>query len=158
ELDGIVMLGVFGALSLLNVFTRSVAWRAWIATVAVAVGASVTGGLVGGVWLGRVAPAPDQGPMWEKRAETAVMSVAPPAWWYIPSIVPGFDTGFGNEPVPTALLSPTGPVDPKSLTLAARTRSVNGTLIDRFRLDTRDPGMRYINLMYLVEMRGIQLV
>jgi hypothetical protein len=162
ELDALIMVATVAAVAVFNMFSPALLrWRA-IATTAVFALAALAGAFGGGALAGRVAggTATDtvRGPFWEQDASSARMSVKQPAWWYVPFIIPGFSTGFGNLPVPTAILSPAGAADPADMATRAISDSVNARLIDRFHHDTSKSWFRYINLMYLVELRSVQAV
>jgi hypothetical protein len=85
------------------------------------------------------------------------MSIRHPSWWYVPSIIPGFGTGFGNVPVPTVLLTQSA-ADPAVVASMSVYDSVNAKLIRRFQQDKSNSWFKYINLIYLMEFRTVQTV
>jgi hypothetical protein len=116
--------------------------------------AALAGAFEGGVFAGKLASASRKAssPFWEQDASSATMSITDAKWWYLPYLVPGFDNGFGNLPVPVFVLAGSN-ADPAIEATRAMSESTNGKFLDRVGTDKSGTAFKYINVLYLIEMR-----
>lgn len=124
--------------------------------------AAAIGSVQGGVFAGRTASAAraEASPFWEAtaNADSARVSVSDPRWWYLPHVVLGVPTGFGNLPAPAAMM-PGAPRQRPNLenpALIDSAASANARLVDRFQGLTRPAIYDLADPWYLVELRVFQ--
>lgn len=124
--------------------------------------AAAIGSVQGGVFAGRTASAERAAasPFWEAtaNADSARVSISDPRWWYLPHVVLGVPTGFGNLPAPAAMM-PGPPRQRPNLenpALIDSAASANARLVDRFQGLTRPAIYDVADPWYLVELRVFQ--
>lgn len=168
ELNILVVLLLVAVLMAVNLFRRVT--RFWIPygelTVMLLVfsAVAVAGAFQGGVFAGRVVSAERRAgsPFWELDADTksSRMSLADPRWWYLPYIVLGLPTGFGNQLVPQALMSdPGSPAAAATLESPASPNvaiSANERILDRIGGAATPPIYKFVDAAELFELRATQ--
>jgi hypothetical protein len=119
--------------------------------------AVLLGALQGGVLADRMASTNRKAasPFWEKGASSARISIAHPSWWYLPYIIAGFSTGFGNMPVPSVVTTDMN-LTPAAQFQASINEPINGKFLKRFVAEESGSGFKYRNLIYVLELRFFQ--
>lgn len=120
------------------------------------------GSLLGGVFAGRTTSAERAAasPFWEAAADadSARMSISDPRWYYLPHVVLGLPTGFGNLPAPAAMAPGAAADSRPSLETpgSPNVTSANGRLLDRFQGTTKPAVYDFLDPWYLAELRIYQ--
>lgn len=166
ELNILVAVLVVASLLLLGVVRaeRTIPARDLALLLALVIVTAGLGSLLGGVFAGRTASAERAAasPFWEAAADadSARMSISDPRWYYLPHVVLGLPTGFGNLPAPAAM-APAAAADSRpSLETpgSPNVTSANGRLLDRFQGTTQPAVYDFIDPWYLAELRIYQAV
>ena len=168
ELNILIVLLVVASVLVLNVVAaradrRIPATEVAVLLVAFAV-AAASGSLQGGVFAGRTTSAARAAasPFWEStaNADSARVSISDSRWWYLPHVVLGVPTGFGNLPAPAAMM-PGPPRQRPNLenpALLDSAGSANARLLERFQGLTKPAVYDFADPWYLVELRVSQAV
>lgn len=160
ELNMAMALAVIAMLCVLAPFGRRLGVRLplvpLLVLLLVCAAAAVAGAIQGGVLASRFATEEGRkSPFFEADASSATMSIAHARWWYLPEVLPGFQTGFGNMALPEFYLA-----DPKASpgeqAAWMQNQSMNQPLMEKFFADTSGRKFRYIYPIYLAEMRLFQ--
>lgn len=162
ELNMAMVLGTVAMLCavvpLRHVFGFHVPFKPLAALLLVCSLAAVAGAVQGGVLSSRFATAEGRkSPFFEQEASSSKMTVADIRWWYLPEVVPGFLTGFGNMSLPQFYLADQELSRADQVQWTIR-QSMNQPLLDQFFADTTGSAFRYIHPIYLAEMRLFQVL
>ena len=161
ELNAVMVFLAFGVFIVVNVWRRTWTWtlRRMAPLAAVCGLATLIGAQGGGMYSSRfVSDARKQAsPFFERDSAGARLSLANASWWYLPHKILGFETGYGNLPLPNVLVEHAHFTDVNAEGVAAYSESANVNLIDEFYRDT-PRWSSYKNLIYLVEMRMLHLI
>lgn len=162
ELNMAMVLGTVAMLCavvpLRRVFGFHVPFKPLAAMLLVCSLAAVAGAIQGGVLSSRFAGAEGRkSPFFEQEASSSKMTVTDVRWWYLPEVLPGFLTGFGNMSLPQFYLADQklSRIDQIQWTIL---QSMNQPLLDQFFADTTGSAFRYIHPIYLAEMRLFQVL
>jgi hypothetical protein len=160
ELNMALALAVVALLVVLTPFERLTRFRIplkeLIAILLVSVCVIGAGAFQGGVLANQVATAEQKkSPFFEVDASAATMSAVHARWWYLPVVIPGIPTGYGNLTLPSLYLADPH-LSPDARAAWAMGTSMNEPLMEKFFADKSGRKFRYIYAIYLAEMRLFQ--